>query len=431
MHSEPIPTDASHRMYRFVAGVGVVSLLLLVTFGTIDWWIGLIASVVIVAIELSSRRFFPNNKFVRNLTLVGAMIGLQMFSAEVFCRAFLAQAIYYRPHEMLAQRHPKIENLTRYAPNRTVEFKQTFGDLASMVGDPARRDLRDIVFTTDEWGLRNDPGDSTEPIQLAILGDSFVVGNGTTQEATWGRLMRTRHHVATYNLGMPGSPWVTYAHLVEMADRLKFTSDAVWVLVLFSGNDLEGGYLSPKLSRIDQTRWDQYMVWRRKSVVRNLINRSIDQPAASTKVFFDEKLGHLLYSPYVVAYKRTTQQAHDHPNFSRMIRTIGNIQTLADKHHVRFRVVVLPSKEEMLLGDLSTPSGFVSALLPECSAKNWSCTDLKPLMVAADSTSEGRPWRDLWWRDDTHINAAGHSALTDIVYSIVKQDRGIRSASRF
>ena len=81
-------------------------------------------------------------------------------------------------------------------------------------------ETRSIDFITDSYGFRNKPLDEGPVYDILLLGDSFTVGNGTTQESTWATLLSSRYNLKVYNLAIPGSPWHSYVNLAMEMERL-------------------------------------------------------------------------------------------------------------------------------------------------------------------------------------------------------------------
>ncbi|MBX3703147.1 MAG: hypothetical protein KF822_05185 [Steroidobacteraceae bacterium] len=146
---------------------------------------------------------------------------------------FLANDVvtpYYRPHEVLALD-------TRYKPSELLVMHVPHGDLLAI--DPSlSRDLavpRTEIFRTDSLGFRNDYDYSGQ--KLLIVGDSFVAGNGNSQEHTITARLLTQFGVYSYNLGFQAGPF-GYSERISWL-REHFPRDACVVLLMFEGNDFQ------------------------------------------------------------------------------------------------------------------------------------------------------------------------------------------------
>jgi hypothetical protein len=71
-----------------------------------------------------------------------------------------------------------------FEANRRFEKTDSYGDLAALGNMPELRQYRSEVFTTDALGFRNPPGASSRPPAAIVVGDSFVVGSGVSDDET-------------------------------------------------------------------------------------------------------------------------------------------------------------------------------------------------------------------------------------------------------
>ncbi|MCP9469255.1 MAG: hypothetical protein NNA31_04550 [Nitrospira sp.] len=137
---------------------------------------------------------------------------------------------YYRPHELLA-----LEKT--YRPNQKVRMDVPHGDLPAT--DPtlpmSLAQPREEVFITDSLGYRND--EDYKGQKLLIVGDSYVVGIGNTQDDTLTSQLHRHFGVHAYNVGFPSGP-LGYAEKVKWA-RTHFPRDSCVVVVFFEGNDFK------------------------------------------------------------------------------------------------------------------------------------------------------------------------------------------------
>jgi len=111
------------------------------------------------------------------------------------------QQINYRAHEML------YTSQGSYLPNKDIEFVQPYGDLFAIgMKDKALLEIvepRKIRFVTDKNGFRNHTFKKNP--DYILVGDSFVVGNGTTQEETLHEQMARKLDLEIYSLSFPGT----------------------------------------------------------------------------------------------------------------------------------------------------------------------------------------------------------------------------------
>lgn len=137
---------------------------------------------------------------------------------------------YYRPHELLANNKDR-----NYQKNQRVQMLKQHGDLLATdpLLDPQIAQPREITFITDSLGFRNDRDYAGD--KLVLVGDSFVVGIGNTQEDTITHILNTEHGTPTYNVGFPDGPH-GYANRIRETRNL-FGQDVCVVVLMFEGND--------------------------------------------------------------------------------------------------------------------------------------------------------------------------------------------------
>src|SRR5262245_15345350 len=168
-------------------------------------------------------------------TLALAAAAWALAAADLAARPLTARVFSYRPHEVQIQRWPRLDLVDRYTPNVRWEGEVT-GDLAAMSGSPVR-EPRHERFATDAFGFRNER--VPEAVELVVLGDSYGLGEGTTQERTWASLVERRTGLATYNLSIPGGPWHELVNLQVELDRLHPRPGALVLWTIFPANDLD------------------------------------------------------------------------------------------------------------------------------------------------------------------------------------------------
>lgn len=137
--------------------------------------------------------------------------------------------------ERMFQLHPG--RIFELAPNRTSEFRLQIGV----------NEVRSIPVHTSPQGLRDrtfgPKGD--DDYRIAILGDSFAMGFGLTQEETIGRILEgllqrgtSNRRITVMNGGVAGyAPWQEASFLVDRC--LPLNPDLV-LLQLFPPNDVAG-----------------------------------------------------------------------------------------------------------------------------------------------------------------------------------------------
>jgi hypothetical protein len=87
-----------------------------------------------------------------------------------------------------------------FVPNIRYQNPAVYGDLAALGNFPGLREYRAEVFTTDQYGFRNEPREWSEsPPSALLIGSSFSVGPGMSDEETLGRQLTALDGRAVYN----------------------------------------------------------------------------------------------------------------------------------------------------------------------------------------------------------------------------------------
>lgn len=394
----------------------------------------LVAFVILVLIAPVAWRYVRSGKpvLIENIMLLIVSVGSCGVFADLVSRNFYQERLYYRPHEMLIERWPYLPLVSRYKPNAQV-IRQTFGDLAAMTTDPSLRQPRNIVFVTDPYGFRNKPSRSGKAAyDVLLIGDSFAVGTGTTQDHTWASLLESEYHLHVYNLAIPGSPWQSYINLAMEMPRLD-EANPIIVLALFPGNDLDEAY-GPSFDTADLrvasfvgVQSVKLSNYRKRSVIAQLSKRLI-QGDESHKVLVRE-LGDgkkiLFYGPYNKRAGRSEQALLGHENYPNLLLTLEAIKELSDRHKATFKVLLIPSKEEIYRwvidntapeSTATQPSAFSRIVERFCQSRAIEFLDLTPTMTIAANDLYLNSNRLLWWHDDTHWNSEGHRFVAKTVY---------------
>ena len=380
--------------------------------------------------------WFGKPAILANVMLLVVSSGFVVVVAEVVLRATLTEYLYYRPHEMFIQSWPRFPEVARYKANASVS-RGTFGDLAAMSEDENLRETRSIDFITDSFGFRNKPLDEEPVYDILLLGDSFTVGNGTTQESTWATLLSSRYNLQVYNLAIPGSPWQSYVNLAMEMERLDIHPGTTIILAIFSGNDLDESYGPTEITDLPlndtiETVRVALSTYRNRSVIMQLkdrVDRASNSSDHSDVVLVKEALGVgriLFYKPYVERKERSREDILKHRNYSYLEQTLSSINDLAIRHSANFKIILIPTKAEIYswvvdgAAPWSTgtePSGFSTVLRELSEADEIEYLDIKPFLLAhAKDEYEGSN-QLLWWLDDTHWNVNGHSMVADVVYN--------------
>lgn len=155
-----------------------------------------------------------------------------VFSGVLLLLVYPKEARYYREHDKY------VTSEGRYVPNVTDTINSQNGDLAAI--DPTVmwkvREPRVIHFHTDSFGYRNDHDYDHQ--RIILNGDSFVVGNGLSQELTLSAVLKRKYSIPSYSIAFPSDP-------IDYEDRAhkfleRFPDESVsFVHFFYEGNDFD------------------------------------------------------------------------------------------------------------------------------------------------------------------------------------------------
>jgi lysophospholipase L1-like esterase len=411
--------------WALAAAIGSWALFAIGTFPQVA--IPLAASILLGLLAWKASRE-RSRRIAINVLVFTVMLG----AADLALRRFANGLLYHRFHDRYSRVVPDFPSLSRYEQMVDVTLQER-GDLGSMTGDPHLWEPRPVRFVTDQLGFRNAPM-SPEPYDLLVVGDSFVVGIGTSQEDLFVEQLRRSRR--TYQLAMPGGPRDGYAQLALLRDAIPLKPGGTLLWVIFPGNDFDDRYepldliASHKSSRISRAAV-AFKTWRQRSFVGHVLRRIVVKGNGNS-VLVREHAGNkvLFYSMYESTSRRTVEQWAKHPNAKEFLSTLDAMRQLAREMKLQVTLAIMPPKEEVYRWILDpssnpdeAPSEFVRYLTPLAQERGIPIIDLGPEL--------GRQGRELaakgtylYWRDDTHLNAAGHGAVARILLQALPSTNG-------
>jgi hypothetical protein len=369
---------------------------------------------------------------LKQVALVLLAVCFAVTVSELIARPLLFYLFDFRPADRFIYRWPPLPQLQRYVAG--VRFEgMTFGDLAAASGRREWREARRIRFVTDAYGFRNDlsgTGSEDRPLDVIVLGDSFGVAAGTSQENTLSSVLARDYHLSVYNLSISReNPRQEYANLVLEGERLK-TRPATYVLwLVFPGNDLDEPYYRelemPRpvwpglLTRLVKSFSD----FRARSALRRLMSRGGPHQVVERRFIDGRRV--LFHAGYAQRRGRTMQDVLQHPNFESLKATLAAMESLAVERRLNVAVALVPSKEEIYAWVLDggplwssglEPSSFSDVMRALCEQHGFRFLDLKPTLVNASRQAFEKSGDLLWWSDDLHWNGEGQRVAAAAVY---------------
>jgi hypothetical protein len=372
------------------------------------------------------------------LVLLSICFAVTLF--DLAARPMLFRMFEVRPAERFIHRWPPLPLLQRYDAGVTFDGV-TYGDLAAVSGRRDWREERRVKFVTDAYGFRNEPhgvDERARPLDVIVLGDSFGVAAGTSQEDALSNLLARDYDLSVYNLSVSrDNPQQQYANLLLEGPKLK-TRDGTCILwLIFTGNDLDEPYYPelvnprPEPPGVRARLVMGFYDFMSRSPVRRLLF-PVGTGLVVERVFVDGRRV-LFFAPYAERRGRTAQEVRHHPNFESLKATLGAMERLAGERRLKVAVALVPSKEEVYSWALdgapawstgAGPSGFAAVMRELCEQHGFRFLDLKPALVDASGRVFEETSALLWWRDDTHWNAAGQRVAAAFIYESLLDGEG-------
>jgi len=347
--------------------------------------------------------------------LVGSSgVALALYAAALRASG-LDQAIYYRFHERFATWDARHRHRA-YMPGVSWQALEPHGDLQVLTREEIAEPRR-VLFHSDSEGFRNDADYAGEP--WVLIGDSFVVGVGCTQEEILQARLAPRG-IRAYNLAHPGGPLDYESYWRSFVARHGRTSRPV--LFMFEGNDFPetvGARERPRTwVKLDYavrgaiaplTRLATYRVTRslfaRFTERAEIDGRQVQLfPLAGTRLaFWERELDH-------TRAPELEDMALTDAALARLAPDLAAIFFIPTKYRVYQRWLA-PGEH--------LPNASWQHLTRLCEEYGVPCADLTPALVSRSEALLPKG-RFTWWRDDTHWNGEGIDAAAERVAEVLR-----------
>jgi hypothetical protein len=432
-------------MTRLLGALGTLPLVLL-------WLTGIVKGepifeysfFLLIALLFLSWLFASKSRLegLSRTTFLLSSLSIALTIGDLVLRIFFSDLIYERNHEIFIRMLPDRPELRRYVPSTTAR-REVVGDLGALDSRIEVRQARMEEFESDSFGFRNRPGKLKPPYNLLVLGDSVAAGSGSTQDESFGALLSSRFGYNVYNLSIPAAgPVQEFLNLRREFGRLKLSPDATVLLALFPSNDLVDSFegITEISQKEEGTSLDQLGVvladFRRRSAVSRLLWRFVANFQGASPQIIDRELANgrhmLFFRPYEVSAELERDEVGEDSRWPNFREAIGEIARFCGEKHLKLKVVLLPSKEEIYHWVIKQkapfsltyrPSGINESILDLCRERALDCYD-----PGAEIFDEARRYFNekggyLWWFDDTHPNPPGHEVLAHLI------DRFLRSSA--
>jgi hypothetical protein len=387
---------------------------LLLTYHALLFY-GFLANAVLYALLFVAFMAYLFIDWRNSLILSCALLGATLLLNFLVGLVGIDDRIYYREHERFGVYNSDLQADT-YRKNVDVTLKEPFGDVYAVGGAKGlEAEPRTVRFRTDSLGFRNEAAYKGQ--KYVLVGDSFVVANGCSQEDMLASQLKDGYGIDAYTLAYPGGI-PEYVRFIRYLER-KSRDDFRVLLFLFEGNDFPESY-SRKHFVVKKNFIKALFATYRSFFKETTLYRYTFSLAASRKKkpFTSTVLtvkGHKIgdFNEYVHA---TERQSYNFPE--RGVQALAGVSGRID--HIFF----IPTKFRVYYDFLDSgkgnplPDAQWEAVKALGARLKIPCTDLTAPLVA-DSAELLKKDRFTFWKDDSHWNRQGIAVAAGIVASRV------------
>lgn len=369
----------------------------------------------------------------------GIIIIVSSFLLSAFWGLKRSEEIYYRPHERY-----NLPSDKKYIKNINDTFHMPYGDIYYMGSEDNILNLdkikqqRKIIFKTDKYGYRNNQ--KLEDAEIILVGDSFIVGNGNSQENLPSNILSKKINKTVANIAYPENP---KGYEMMVLENLKVINDRAKIFIFyFEGNDF---YNIKAIDFKDKKKSNLYIIgkktWSHYKKIENLKTIYLTKIYPKDQIFFKliriktEKINYNiskkilkllklkndinkknvtlinLNGSYLGFFNRYIEETKSENLITHIIENPKILNKIGG-------IIFIPSKYRVysdILNDYNKNNSGLNFLLKNYSKKNISVLDLTPAMQK--SAKENLPINKyLYWKDDTHWNKLGiEVAMEEVV----------------
>jgi len=220
-------------------------------------WIELIITIFFILILKSIKQsFFFSLILVLFATGVSFILG-----------SYGSDKIFYREHEKWSDKSGK-----KYMSNVFDVIEMNGGDLYALGKNSTEgnfdslKEQRKVLFRTDQFGFRNDR--QLKDAQLILVGDSFIVANGTDQSELPSVWLEKMSRLKVANVAYEGDPSSYERNLRDVLTEINL--DASFVIFYFEGNDFVNFSERKERNSINHLQKVEYFDFNIKRIYKSL-----------------------------------------------------------------------------------------------------------------------------------------------------------------
>ncbi|MBA4417252.1 MAG: hypothetical protein C0392_04990 [Syntrophus sp. (in: bacteria)] len=330
--------------------------------------------------------------------------------------------IYYRAHERLTVYNHEIE-MKSYKKNVDITVMMPFGD-ACAVGNEKNIDIepRRIRFKTDSLGFRNDSDYKGQ--EYVLVGDSFTVGNDTSQEDILMTQLKEKYHKDTYGLAYPGGIPEYVKYILYFQKKVK--TDFKVLLFVYEGNDFPETYSRKRLTVKKHgfmALRDRYKAIFEETVLYKYTYSLISKytrKSLSAEVFVVNGRRMADFGEYIDAARRDTYRLPDKvvPMLSLVRNRIDHIFFIPTKYRVYYSFLEKNNQKPL-------PNAQWEAIKALSKKLDIGCTDLTGPMIDVSKILLKED-KYTFWKDDSHWNKYGIGVAAKVVSDYIDSKKGLQ-----
>lgn len=369
------------------------------------------------------------------LLFVSALLGVSAALMAILHVSGLENAIYYDPASVVGIEDSDLGH-GRFKANQDFEMTMPYGNLVAIsFSEDVPGEQRSIHFKTDSFGFRNSRNYSGQ--RYVLVGDSFIVGNGNSQEDILSERLINTKQLDVFNIAFPGYIRDYDAYIKTFERYIKHDANETrYFLFLFEGNDFpeprpddDERRRTVSYEQRYQNHFKELNIYRVSSSLQSRIKSKkevTDRPPVSTFIVGGKKISFL--NRYMeVSWRPSYSGGEEFDNvLAENALKIEHIFFIPTKYRVYHEFLnssqVGDAYKKFLEKDLPSdtlPNSQWEFIFKKAQQYNIAITNFTPALQdkARALISSGE---FVYWPDDTHWNKQGIEAASGVVAEVIR-----------
>jgi len=307
----------------------------------------------------------------------------------------------------------------KFYPNMKIE-KEEVGRFAHHTPYTLKKT---VTWMTDKYGYRKQNTD--EKIEVVIIGDSFIVGDGLDQDEMLSERLEKRLGVGVYP--------VATANIKSFVNMPRFCKEPPSIVVLEKLEDTVHRLRKPDEKPVKQKINDL-----RDLLCRNALIRFVD--ISQNRIFkaamlnftkarirdwmglheFDDSIVKSFAGESFLVQKKDITYQQKMANMDKILSRLSKYQKYFNKRNIRFIFMPIPNKDTVYykVAGFDKQPAFLDELAVAARAAGIEVLDVKN---AFDTALEKDPDAVLYIPDDSHWNGNGTKIAADLLADMISK----------